>query len=126
MYELMVESQFDSAHNLRGYEGSCESLHGHTYKVQVKYKGAELNEIGILVDFKKLRSALKEILNYLDHKYLNELPEFKETNPTAECIAKFIFEKMRLSLGKGISITSVWETPVSCASYWDETDQSAV
>lgn len=117
MYELMVESQFDSAHNLRGYEGSCENLHGHTYKVQIRYKGAQLNEIGILVDFKKLRSALKEILNYLDHKYLNELPEFRVINPTAELIAKFIFEKMRETLGDGIYSASVWETPVSCATY---------
>ncbi|MHB1455792.1 MAG: 6-carboxytetrahydropterin synthase QueD [Armatimonadota bacterium] len=122
MFELMVELQFDSAHNLRGYEGSCENLHGHTYRVQVKYKGSQLNEIGILVDFKKLRSALKEILDYLDHKYLNELPEFRETNPTAEHLAKFIYDKMRLTFGKGISVASVWETPVSCASYWDDTD----
>lgn len=122
MFELTVELQFDSAHNLRGYEGSCESLHGHTYKVQVKYQGSELNAIGILVDFKKLRSVLKEILDYLDHKYLNELPEFREINPTAEYLAKFIFERMRLVLGKGISAASVWETPVSCATYWEETD----
>jgi len=125
MFELMVESQFDSAHNLRGYEGSCENLHGHTYKVQIRYKGAQLNEIGILVDFKKLRSALKEILNYLDHKYLNELPEFRVINPTAELIAKFIFEKMRSSIGDGIYSASVWETPVSCATYTDESNQTA-
>lgn len=122
MYELMVESQFDSAHNLRGYEGRCENLHGHTYRVQAKYRGSRLNEIGILVDFKQLRTVLNEIVEYLDHKYLNELPEFSESNPTAEYLAKHIFGKMRSVLGDGISIVSVWETPVSCASYWEGTD----
>ncbi|MHB0997804.1 MAG: 6-carboxytetrahydropterin synthase QueD [Armatimonadota bacterium] len=120
MYELTVESQFDSAHNLRGYEGPCESLHGHTYRVQVCYKGSDLNELGILVDFKKLRSELKEILAYLDHRYLNELPEFHIINPTAENIAKFVYQRMRSSIGIGISLATVWETPTSSASYWEE------
>lgn len=119
MFELMVESQFDSAHNLRGYEGACEGLHGHTYKVQAKYRGDQLNEIGVLIDFKKIRTTLKEILDYLDHKYLNELPEFHSINPTVENIAKYIFEQMRLKLGMGIASVSVWETPASCATYYE-------
>lgn len=119
MFELMVEAQFDSAHSLRGYEGACESLHGHTYRVQARYRGEELNEIGILVDFKMMRATLKDVVSYLDHKYLNELPEFKTMNPTTENIAKFIYERMRLKLGKGIALVSVWETPTSSASYFE-------
>lgn len=122
MYELTVESQFDSAHNLRGYEGPCENLHGHTYKVQVVYTGPELNELGILVDFKRLKAALIEIVSYLDHRYLNELPEFREQNPTAENIAKAVFQKMRAILGPGISKATIWETPTSYASYWEPQD----
>lgn len=120
MYELTVESQFDSAHNLRRYEGPCEGLHGHTYRVQVSYRGRELDESGILVDFKQLKSALNEVISYLDHRYLNELPEFRETNPTAENIARIIFEKMREHLASGITRSTVWETPTSFASYWEE------
>lgn len=120
MYELMVESQFDSAHNLRGYEGLCESLHGHTYRVQVRYRGSELNELGILVDFKKIKQSLREILEYLDHRYLNELPEFRDINPTAENIAKFFFERMRSIYGSGINLVTVWETNTSSASYFEE------
>jgi len=121
MYELTVESQFDSAHNLRRYNGPCESLHGHTYRVQVSYCGAELADSGMLVDFKYLKAALAEVVSYLDHRYLNELPEFREQNPTAECIARLVFERMRAVLGPGVSKVTVWETPTSSASYWEET-----
>ena len=117
MYELIVESQFDSAHNLRRYDGPCESLHGHTYRIQVTYAGGELDELGILMDFKQLKAALAEVASYLDHRYLNELPEFQECNPTAESIAKFVFEKMRERLGSGVSKATIWETPTSAASY---------
>ena len=119
MYELAVESQFDSAHNLRCYDGPCEALHGHTYKVQVFYHGTDLDERGILVDFKRLKSALAEVVSYLDHRYLNELPEFQDQNPTAENIARTIFTKMRDLMDSGIAKTTVWETPTSCASYWE-------
>lgn len=119
MYELIVESRFDSAHNLRGYEGPCESLHGHTYRVQAHYQGNELNELGMLIDFKFLKSALNEITSYLDHCYLNDLPEFKIENPTAEHIARMIFHRIRSSTGQGISRVTVWETPTSSAAYWE-------
>lgn len=119
MYELTAECQFDSAHNLRGYEGACESLHGHTYRVQVFYRGSELNDQGILIDFKRLKSVLREVVSYLDHRYLNELPEFQKQNPTAENMAKVIFEKMRSLLGQEISKVTVWETPTSSATYWE-------
>ena len=119
MYELAVEAQFDSAHNLRSYEGPCEALHGHTYRVQVCYQGAQLDERGILVDFKRIKSSLTEVVSYLDHRYLNELPEFQDQNPTAENIARTIFLRMRDLMDSGIVKTTVWETPTCCASYWE-------
>lgn len=119
MYELTVESQFDSAHNLRNYEGPCESLHGHTYKIQASYKGPRLTEVGLLIDFKQIKTALNDVVSYLDHCYLNELPEFQEKNPTAENIAETIFSKLRAKLGPGISKVTVWETPTSSASYYE-------
>ena len=117
MYELTVEAQFDSAHCLRGYEGACENLHGHTYRVMVSCQGSELDHLGMLVDFKRLKKELGEIVSYLDHRYLNDLPEFQESNPTAENIARFVFEEMRKRLGGGICKSTVWETPTSAASY---------
>lgn len=119
MYELNVEAQFDSAHNLRNYHGSCENLHGHTYRVMASYQGAEVNDLGMAVDFRELKGALCEIVDAMDHAYLNDLPEFTEQNPTAELIAKVIFHKLRASIGEGISKVTVWETPTSSASYWE-------
>ena len=117
MYELTVEAQFDSAHCLRGYEGACENLHGHTYRVMVSYQGSELDHLGMLVDFKRLKKELADIISYLDHQYLNDLPEFREQNPTAENVARFVFEEMRKRLGDGVHRSTVWETPTSAASY---------
>lgn len=119
MYELAVESQFDSAHNLRRYDGACENLHGHTYRVQIFYQGTQLDDRGILVDFKRLKTTLGEVVSYLDHRYLNELPEFQEQNPTAENIAETVFRKMRELMDSGIVKATVWETPTSSASYWE-------
>lgn len=123
MYELMVESQFDSAHNLRGYEGPCEGVHGHTYRVQVVYRGPRLNEMGLVADFRHLKAALAEVTSYLDHEYLNDLPEFEEQNPTAENIARLIFQRMRALPDAGVSRATVWETPTSSASYWESDDE---
>ena len=120
MYELSVEAQFDSAHNLRCYNGPCENLHGHTYRVQVYCKGSELNELGVLVDFRRLKSALGKLIARLDHTYLNDLPEFQDVNPTAEHLAKLIFTEMRQAIGHSITKATVWETPTSSASYWEE------
>ena len=120
MYELAVELQFDSAHNLRDYHGPCENLHGHTYRVQVYYRGSELDNMGMLIDFKTLKAALADVVSYLDHRYLNELPEFQEENPTAEHIARVVFEKMRAIVGAGVKKAVVWETPASSAGYWED------
>ena len=84
MYEIMVEDTFDAAHQLVGYNGPCENLHGHGWKVQVHISGNKLNDQGMLVDFKEIKADLNQILSKLDHSNLNDLPEFKKTNPTSE------------------------------------------
>ena len=120
MYELTVESQFDSAHNLRHYNGPCEALHGHTYRVQISYAAKSLDDMGILVDFKRMKSALGEVTSYLDHHYLNELPEFQQQNPTAENLARVIYDKVQDIIPGGVTKTTVWETPTSSACYWPD------
>ncbi len=118
MYKVKVTSDFSSAHNLRGYKGKCEGVHGHNWKVEVSAALDTVNNIGMVIDFKDLRSALKEILEDLDHKYLNDLEYFKKNNPTSECLAKYIFEKIReRDLGVKISDVTVWETETASATY---------
>lgn len=110
----MVEDSFSAAHQLRGYEGKCENLHGHTFKVQVYLSGDKLDKIGMLVDFKKIKAELKKVLDKFDHTNLNDLIEFKEKNPTAENIAREVYNK--ISELKPLKVT-VWESEKACATY---------
>lgn len=121
MWEICVEDDFSSAHQLIGYEGKCEKLHGHNWRVILCVKCLKTNEIGIGMDFKKLKIILKNILNELDHKVLNEIGFFKEgNNPSAENIAYYIFNKAaELIKDKNTVIKSVtvYETPITYVKY---------
>ncbi len=120
MFELKVEEYLAAAHNLRGYEGECEKLHGHNWKIEVVVRATKLNDIGLAIDFKDLKKALNGILDELDHKYLNEIPPFDKINPSSENIAKYIFERLDKDLKSfGINIYKVtaWESEKACASY---------
>ena len=93
-YRLSVNDGFSAAHRLTGSGGKCESLHGHNFHVTLEVKGDELDENGMLIDFKELKSALKTVLAKLDHSDLNEHPAFAGTSPSSENIARFIWEKV--------------------------------
>jgi 6-pyruvoyltetrahydropterin/6-carboxytetrahydropterin synthase len=116
MYELMAEDTFDAAHALRGYDGPCENLHGHTWKVQVFLSGKKLNKLGLLEDFKSIKKTLKDLLAEFDHGYLNELKQFKNENPSSENIARFIFNAAKDKIPSLTKVT-VWESATTCASY---------
>ena len=93
-FELTVKSDFEAAHYIKNYPGKCARLHGHNWIVEAVVRGNELNELGILVDFKDLKAALNKVLDELDHQYLNELEIFADKNPTAENLAKEIFNQL--------------------------------
>ena len=117
----MIERNFSSAHQLRGYQGKCENLHGHNYKIEIYARGTELNNIGLLVDFVELKQAADQIVTYLDHKNLNELDPFvAEQNPSAENVARFVLERIASKIDDDrVQIYKVkcWETPTSVATY---------
>jgi 6-pyruvoyltetrahydropterin/6-carboxytetrahydropterin synthase len=117
----MIERDFSSAHQLRGYKGKCENLHGHNYKLEIYAKGEELNNIGLLIDFGDLKKAADEIVKYLDHRNLNELPPFDEDlNPSAENIARDVLEDLNSQVGDDrVKVHKVrcFETPTSVATY---------
>jgi 6-pyruvoyltetrahydropterin/6-carboxytetrahydropterin synthase len=118
MYTVSVESRFSSAHNLRGYKGKCEELHGHNWRVRVSVRSASLDELGMVCDFSILKKLLNGAIEALDHKYLNDEGPFKTENPTSENIARYIFEEMcRSGLGIDVEKVTVWETDTSSASY---------
>ncbi len=120
MYELTVISSFSSAHNLRGYEGACENLHGHNWKVEVRVVSPGVDKLGMVMDFRKLKAETNKILDPLDHKYLNEVPPFDRENATAENLARFIYKELSGVLNAEnlkVSGVKVWESENSAASY---------
>lgn len=116
MYELMVSGSFSAAHHLEGYNGECSRPHGHNFKVEVIVWGDGLDQVGMVIDFRKLKRILKDILSELDHTYLNELPQFKEINPTSENIARYIYEALSKRL-KGVKKVKIFEKESVWASY---------
>ena len=119
MFEVRVETNFSSAHHLLNYKGKCENPHGHNWKVEVCARGNELDKSNILIDFKVLKKKVNEIVDYLDHKDLNELEEFKGQSPSSEFIARFIYKEAKKVVPE-VSRVNVWETTTSRASYFEE------
>ncbi|HDN79442.1 MAG TPA: 6-carboxytetrahydropterin synthase QueD [Chloroflexi bacterium] len=122
MYEVTVLRHFDAAHSLRNYHGKCEKLHGHRYQVAVSVKSGTLDETGLAFDFTKLKKVLDEkIISRLDHDNLNEIPPFDRINPSAENIARFIYEELKKYLpGIEISRVRVWESPDAWVTFYPE------
>jgi len=121
MYELKIIDQFAAAHQLRGMKGGCENLHGHNWKVEVTAAGTHLGEDGLLIDFREIKQATQQILDGLDHKFLNDLEVFQTLEPSSENIARHIFESLSQRLNtdhvKIVRVTA-WESDSACASYW--------
>lgn len=118
MYSVRVESHFSAAHNLRGYKGNCEELHGHNWKVEVNIAQENLDSLGMVIDFTHVKASLKAILGELDHKYVNEHPYFKEVNPTSENIAKFLYVRLKKEF-PGVASVTVWESEKTAATYYE-------
>lgn len=116
MYKIKVIRSFSSAHNLRGYKGKCEDLHGHNWKVEALASSNKLDKAGMVMDFKLVKAALDKILGKLDHKYLNDVAYFRKYNPTSENIAKYVFDCLKIKIPCLSSVT-VWENDSSCATY---------
>lgn len=122
MYEVIIEKKFSSAHFLRNYHGKDEPLHGHNWKVQVKFSGKKLVEPEeYLIDFVEAQSALEKILKKIDYKNINEVLPFDRLNPSAENIARWIYEEFlkAFPVSHPSSVT-VWETEDCAASYLPE------
>jgi 6-pyruvoyltetrahydropterin/6-carboxytetrahydropterin synthase len=118
MFRLRIETEFDAAHKIVGYEGKCKNLHGHTWKVEVFILGKSLDKIGILIDYGVLKEKLRETTDNLDHSYLNDKPAIG--NPTSENIAKFIFEKIKkLPDQVKLERVRIWESPRSWCEYFE-------
>lgn len=121
-FELTIEIEFCAAHILVGHQGKCANLHGHNYKTEVCVKGNELNDIGMLIDFADLKVAVNDVVDTLDHKYLNEIdyPTFLEGKTSAENIAKYIFDKVDHKISSSnakVDYVRIWETAKYSVKY---------
>jgi 6-pyruvoyltetrahydropterin/6-carboxytetrahydropterin synthase len=122
MYELKIVTDFAAAHRLENFYGKCESLHGHNWKVEVFLQGDRLDDAGLIRDFGVVKAKTREVLAELDHHYLNELPAFRQQNPSSENLARYLFERLGTALNDGgvtVCRVSVWESDTSCASYFE-------
>jgi len=123
MFELKIVSHFAAAHQLAMVAKKCENLHGHNWKVEVCVKGDRLNNAGVLVDFGILKGYVKEIMGRLDHKFLNELPDFNTVAPSSENLAFYIangLKEMIKEPGMVVSRVTTWESEDACATYFPE------
>ena len=125
MFELSIKTHFSAAHRLVGYAGPCANPHGHNWEVEVFVRGAALNELGMLMDFKDIKGAVRAVMNEVDHCDLNQLPAFVRENPTSENLARYLHEQLAKVLnGVALKIhkVTVGETPGTTASYWVDGD----
>jgi len=120
MYQISVEQYFDAAHFLRGYQGKCEAVHGHRFRVVARVNASRVDDIGLAYDFSLLKQHLGEILARFDHTCLNDLPPFDRTNPSSENIALAIFNELKEKLAQApvsLCCVEVWESPGSGVAY---------
>lgn len=123
MYEVTIKKSFSAAHILKEIGGKCEDLHGHNFIVEVTVRGASLNREDLLIDFRILKQWTNEILDQLDHKYLNEIALFREINPSSERIARYIHDRLTdqvKSLNLNVSRVTVWESENARVAYYHE------
>ena len=123
MFDIEIRRTFSAAHQLKGYDGDCRNLHGHNYNVIAVVRTDVLNEVGIALDFKRLKASLDEILDGYDHKNLSELPEYSQINPTSEVMARNIYRRLSDMLNDGtIKVHSIRieESASSGGTYFEE------
>lgn len=121
MFELKILNHFSAAHQLTMVGQKCENLHGHNWRVEVCVNGERLNEAGVLVDFGVIKTHVKTIMKRLDHQFLNELPYFKDSQPSSEKLAIYIADSLKELLdepGVTVSRVTTWESDNACATYY--------
>ena len=122
-YTLKILADFASAHTLRDYPGDCSRMHGHNWKLEVEVTATSLNEHGMGMDFKTIKTATRALAKTLDHRYLNDIPPFDTVNPTAENIAQYFYQSLSKTLNietAKISGVTLWETDRACVRYSED------
>jgi 6-pyruvoyltetrahydropterin/6-carboxytetrahydropterin synthase len=122
-YTMKILTDFAAAHFLRGYEGECSRLHGHNWKVEVQVTTTTLDDVGMGMDFKVIKTATRELIGKLDHRNLNDIPPFDTLNPTAENISAYLYRELSGTLNTEdikVSTVTLWETDRACVTYTED------
>ena len=122
MHQLRILTSFAAAHCLTHYQGDCENLHGHNWKVEITVTAQELDKAGLGIDFKILKAETNKLLKTLDHKYLNELPPFADLSPSSENISRYLYHELSMTLNSdniAVKMVTVWESDFASASYYE-------
>jgi 6-pyruvoyltetrahydropterin/6-carboxytetrahydropterin synthase len=125
MYEVTVEAGFSAGHYLRNYRGKCENPHGHNYKVRITLRGLELDQAGLLLDFKQLKHVMRPVIDRLDHQMINEIAPFTELNPSAENLAHYFYDETNMQLRQmtegrvSVKDCTIYETDATTATYYE-------
>jgi 6-pyruvoyltetrahydropterin/6-carboxytetrahydropterin synthase len=125
MFQVTVERTFAAGHYLRNYKGKCENPHGHNYKVQVTLEGKELDQAGLLLDFRDLKSVMQQVIERLDHRMINDIEPFTVLNPSAENLARYFYEQTNGQLREitkgrvSVKDVTVFETDTTVATYFE-------
>ena len=124
MFEVAVEETFAAGHALRNYKGKCENPHGHNYRVRITIEGDQLDPSGLLVDFVELKRVLRDVIERLDHQYLNDVAPFDELNPSAENMARYFYDEVSKGLDfearekvARVAEVKLWETDTATATF---------
>lgn len=121
MHTIFKDFTFSAAHAIRGHTRGCENLHGHNYRVRVHLRAAQLDELGMVLDFTDLKAILQEVLGPFDHRVINDIPPFDVRNTTAELLSQYVFEEVGTRLAGQDRVwvvrVEVWENDTACATY---------
>lgn len=121
MHTIFKDFSFSAAHAIRGHTRGCENLHGHNYRVRVHLRTAQLDELGMVLDFTDLKAMMQEILGPFDHRVINDIPPFDQRNTTAELLSQYVYEEVESRLAEQARVrvgrVEVWENDTACAIY---------
>jgi len=120
-FELMTETHFSAAHQLRDYPGDCARLHGHNWHIKLFVECNELDEMGLGIDYKIMKTELKAALEPWDHYNLNDVSPFDVINPSSENVAAELYKEMVKRLENDrlkVSRIEVSETCTAKVTYW--------
>ncbi len=123
VYEIYVKDHFAAAHALKGYDGNCSNMHGHNWIVKAYIRCTKLNKLGIGIDFRDVKSIVKDVLSKLDHTTLNDVVEFSSINPTSENLSKFLYTELSRRLNCDhirVHRVMVFESPGCGSSYQED------